>query len=219
MLEALERVLGEGSGIFEEAREFVRLDRYPRKFMGFAPLEQRSVALYIYETHLINGLLQTERYAEALFRGGFPPLPDEQVEELIEGRMARKALFSRQPTALIEVVVDESALRRQIGSREIMREQLKHVAEMAGLRNATIQVLPLDAGLGDECPAERGTQTLIETLEGDRFVYLELGGESLLVKEISEVRTYAQRYAKIRAQALSPADSLSFIERLAGEDG
>ncbi|MBP0459729.1 helix-turn-helix domain-containing protein [Streptomyces montanisoli] len=218
MLEALERVLGDGLGIFDEAREFVRLDKYPRKFKDFAPLEQRAVAIYVYETHLINGLFQTEEYARSVIGGSFPPPTDEKVEELVEARMARKALFSRRPTALVEVIVDESALRRQLGGRKVMSEQLRRLAEVARLRNVTIQVLALDAGLRGEYAGERGSLTLIETPEDDRFVYLELQDESLLIKDSSKVRTYAQRYAKIRAQALSPDDSLALIERLAGED-
>ncbi|MGQ4514688.1 Scr1 family TA system antitoxin-like transcriptional regulator [Streptomyces sp. DW26H14] len=218
MLEALERVLGNGSSIFEDAREFVRMDKYPAQFKDFAALEQRVVAIFIYETHVINGLFQTEDYAYALINGGFPPPPEERVRELVEARMARQALFSRQPTALIELILDESVLRREIGSKAIMREQLLHLAELARLRNVTVQILPLNAGSRGEYAGARGSITLIETPEDDRFVYLEPQDESLLIKDSGKVRTYAQRYAKIRAQALGPDESLAFIERLAGED-
>ncbi|MCA1219551.1 helix-turn-helix domain-containing protein [Streptomyces sp. 8L] len=218
MLEALERVLGNGSSIFEDAREFVRMDKYPAQFKDFAALEQRVVAIFIYETHLINGLFQTEDYAYAVINGAFPPPPEEEVRELVEARMARQALFSRQPTALIELILDESVLRREIGSKAIMREQLLRLAELARLRNVTVQILPLNAGSRGEYAADRGSITLIETPEDDRFVYLEPQDESLLIKDPKKVRTYAQRYAKIRAQALGPDESLAFIERLAGED-
>ncbi|WP_030898684.1 helix-turn-helix domain-containing protein [Streptomyces sp. NRRL F-5126] len=218
MLEALERVLGDGLGLFDEAREFVRLDKYPRQFKDFAPLEQRAVALFVYETHLINGLLQTAEYATALIASSFPPPTDGKVEELVEARMARKALFSRRPTALVEMIVDESALRREIGSRDIMRSQLSHLVETGRLRNVTLQVLPLAAGLRGEYAGDRGSLTLVETPEDDRWAYLEPQDESLLIKDATKVRTYAQRYAKIRAQALGPDESLALIERLAGED-
>ncbi|WP_329457078.1 helix-turn-helix domain-containing protein [Streptomyces sp. NBC_01497] len=218
MLEALERVLGEGSGIFEEAREFVRMDKYPAQFKDFAALEQRVVAIFIYETHLVNGLFQTEDYAHALINGGFPPPSEERVQGLVDARMARQGLFSRQPTALIELILDESALLRQIGSTSIMRKQLRRLAELARLRNVTVQVLPLNAGSRGECAGARGSITLIETPDDDRFVYLEPQDESLLIKEAAKVRTYAQRYARIRAQALSPAESVALIEGLAGED-
>lgn len=102
MLVGLERELGAGSGIFERAREDVRNDKYPKQFKDFALLEQRAVVLSMYETLVVSGLFQTADYARALISGGYPPLPEARVSELVEARMARKALFDREPTALIE---------------------------------------------------------------------------------------------------------------------
>ncbi|MFI1394184.1 Scr1 family TA system antitoxin-like transcriptional regulator [Streptomyces sp. NPDC020681] len=217
MLVALERVLGEGMGVFEQAREFVRLDKLPAQFKDYALLEQRVLALHLYATLVVHGLFQTEAYARALIGGGYPPLSEQRVEELVEVRMSRKALFDREPVALIELVLDESVLRRPIGSGEIMREQLQHLAECAKRRNVTLQVLPLDCGLAGECAGAHGELNLVETPEHDHLIYLEPQDESLLIKDPGKVSTYAQRYAKIRAQALGPRESLGLIERLAGD--
>lgn len=75
MLVELERVLGDGMGIFEDARTAVRLEKYPEQFQNFAPLEQRAIVLQMYETLVINGLFQTEEYARALIGGGYPRCP------------------------------------------------------------------------------------------------------------------------------------------------
>ena len=131
--------------------------------------------------------------------------------------MARRALFEREPVALIELVLEESVLRRTIGGEEVMRGQMRHLAECARRRNVTLQVLPLDAGLSGEYAGDRGGMELVETPEHDRLVYLEMQGESLLIKEPGKVSTLTQRYARIRAQALDPRESLGLIERLAGE--
>ncbi|MFE4641461.1 Scr1 family TA system antitoxin-like transcriptional regulator [Streptomyces sp. NPDC056730] len=216
MLVALERVLGEGMGIFEQAREYVRLDKYPEQFKDYVLLEQKAVGLQLYATFCIHGLFQTEEYARALIGGGYPPLPEQRVEELVEVRMARKALFDREPTALIELVLEESALSRAIGSREIMRRQMGHLAECAKRRNVTLQVLPLDCGLSGEHAGAHSEMTLVETPDHDHLVYLEAQDESILIRDAAKVSTCAQRYAKIRAQALGPRESLGLIERLAG---
>lgn len=126
-------------------------------------------------------------------------------------------LFDREPVALIELIVEESVLRRGIGSPEVMREQLLHLAECGRRRNVTLQVLPLDCGFAGEHAGARGGMTLVETPEHDRLVYLELQGESLLIKDPAKVSTLSQRYARIRAQALGPRESLGLIERLAGD--
>lgn len=217
MLVALERVLGEGMGIFEQAREYVRLDKYPVQFKDHALLEQKAVGLSLYATLVVHGLFQTEEYARALIGGGYPPLPEQRVEDLVEVRMARRALFEREPVALIELILEESVLRRTIGSAEIMHGQLLYLAECAKRRNVMLQVLPLDCGLSGEHAGARGGMTLVETPEHDHLVYLEPQDESLLIKDPAKVSTYNQRYARIRAQALDPRESLGLIERLAGD--
>lgn len=217
MLVRLEEVIGSGLGVFEKAREYIRLDKYPPQFKNYVLLEQRALTLSTYVTFVIHGLVQTDAYARALIGGGYPPYKDERVEELVEARMARRALLDRDPTALIELVVEESALRRVIGSREIMHEQLRYLAECARRRNLTLQVLPMDCGLGGEHFGTTGDMTLLETPEHDHVVYLEPQNESLLVSDPAKVTTYAHRYAKIRSQALGPRESLGLIEQLAGE--
>lgn len=217
MLVALERVLGEGLGIFEQAREYVRLDKLPAQFKNYSLLEQKAVGLSLYATLVVHGLFQTEEYARALIGGGYPPLPEQRVEELVEARMSRKALFERQPVALIELILEESVLQRVIGSKEVMRGQLLHLAECAKRRNVTLQVLPLDCGLSGEHAGAYGEMNLVETPEHDHLVYLEPQEEALLIKDSAKVSTYAQRYARIRAQALDPRESLGLIERLAGD--
>ncbi|UUN28270.1 helix-turn-helix transcriptional regulator [Streptomyces sp. FIT100] len=217
MLVHLERVLGDGLEIFEQARVYMRMEKYPPQFKNYAGLEQKAVVVRLYATHVIHGLFQTEAYARALIGGGYPPLPEQRVEELVEARMARKALFDREPVATIELVLEESALNRPIGSADLAREQLLRLADHAKRRNVTLQVLPMDCGLNGECAGAYGELNLIETPEHDHLAYLEIQDESLLIKDPAKVSTYAQRYARIRAQALTPRESLGLIEQLAGE--
>ncbi|MFD7103003.1 helix-turn-helix domain-containing protein [Streptomyces celluloflavus] len=217
MLLGLEEVLGQGLGIFREAVKYIGLDKYPRQFTDFALIEMKALTLCTYQAIVVDGLFQTEAYARALISGGFPPLSDARVDELVEGRMARKSLFEREPTALIELILEESALGRTIGSAQIMRDQLLHLIDCAQRRNVTLQVLPLNCGLRGEHAGVRGEMALVETLEHDHLVYVEVQDISMLISDPAEVATRSHRYAKIRAQALSPDDSLALIQRLAGE--
>ncbi|MEU2159408.1 helix-turn-helix transcriptional regulator [Streptomyces sp. NPDC019396] len=218
MLVALEREVGDGLGFFEDARAPLRREKYPRQFRDYSGLEQKALVLRLFATLVVHGLFQTPEYARALIGGGFPPLPDERVEQLVEARTARQALFDRQPVPLIELVLEESVLRRTIGSAEIMRDQLTFLAKCAQRRNVTLQVLPLDAGVGGEFAGAYGNLNLVETPEHDHLVYLEIQDESLMINDPAKVSTYAQRYAKIRSQALGPRESLGRIEQLAGEE-
>ncbi|WP_308079939.1 Scr1 family TA system antitoxin-like transcriptional regulator [Streptomyces sp. NK15101] len=81
MLVQLERVLGDGTGIFEEMRELVRLEKLPEQFRGYAPIEQKAVALCLYANHVVHGLFQTESYERALIADGYPkPTPERQLD-------------------------------------------------------------------------------------------------------------------------------------------
>lgn len=197
--------------------KYLRRDKYPPQFRDFAPLEQRATVLSLYQALVVDGLFQTEEYARALITGGYPVLPEQRVEELVEARMARRALFGRDPLPTIELILEESVLRRPIGSQEIMRGQMRSLAQDAQRRNVTLQVLPQDCGLEGEYAGARGPLTVLETMDHDHLVYLEVQGESLLISDPAKVSTFSQRYAKIRAQALSPRESLDLIEQLAGE--
>ncbi|MEV7146037.1 helix-turn-helix transcriptional regulator [Streptomyces sp. NPDC093084] len=219
MLVKLEEAIGGGLGIFEKARRLVLLDKYPAQFKNFALVEQEAVSLSSYQTFVVDGLFQTPEYARALIGGGFPKLPEEKVEELVEARLARRALFDRaEPTAMIELILEESVLRRPFGSWEVLRDQLRSLAGDAERDNVSVQVLPMERGLRVSHAGAAGNMVLVKTKEHHDVVYLEIEEESLLVSDPAKVARLTHRYAKIRTQALSSDDSLSLIRTLAGED-
>lgn len=81
-----------------------------------------------------------------------------------------------------------------------------------------LQVLPMDRGLRGTHAGDRGAMKLVVTKDHEHVVYMENEDQGILISEPAEVSQLAHRYAKIRAQALSPDDSLGLIERLAGEN-
>ncbi|NUR00348.1 MAG: helix-turn-helix transcriptional regulator [Streptomyces sp.] len=218
MLVQLEEVIGGGLGFFQEARRWMLLEKYPARFRGFSKMEAGAVTLCSYQTLIVDGLFQTADYARALIGGSYPPVSEQRREELVEARLARRALFDRQPAPLIELILEESVLRRPFGSWEIMRGQLCSLAEDARRDHVFVQVLPLDRGLRGTYAGDRGAMKLVETKDHEHVVYMEIEDQGILISEPAEVSQLAHRYARIRAQALSPDDSLAFIERLAGEE-
>lgn len=63
MLVKLEETIGGGMQVFEEARTYVLLDKYPPQFKNFALMEAEAVTLSSYQTYVVGGLFQTEEYA------------------------------------------------------------------------------------------------------------------------------------------------------------
>nr|WP_280358810.1 Scr1 family TA system antitoxin-like transcriptional regulator [Nocardia otitidiscaviarum] len=72
---------------------------------------------------LVPGLAQIPEYARTLIRSVHPREPESEIDRRVEMRMHRQVLITRraQPAAL-DVILDESALHRVIGSPKIMAE-------------------------------------------------------------------------------------------------
>ncbi|MER6122529.1 helix-turn-helix transcriptional regulator [Streptomyces sp. NPDC001795] len=218
MLVKLEETLGGGLGVFEVARRWMLLEKYPARFRGFSELEAGAVTICSYETLVVDGLFQTEEYARALIGGSYPPVSEQKREELVEARLARRGLFARDPAPMVELILEEGVLKRPFGSWDVLRGQLRLLAEDARRDNVCVQVLPMDRGLRGTHAGDRGAMKLVETKDHEHVVYMEIEDQGILVSDPTEVSQLAHRCAKIRAQALSPDDSLSLIERLAGEE-
>ncbi|MGY0057306.1 helix-turn-helix domain-containing protein [Streptomyces sp. LZ34] len=212
-VEAAEKALDAG-GLLRSAIRFLRLERYPEYFQGFVQLEQEALSVSSYCTQVIDGLLQTEEYARALLRSNYPPFEEDELEQLVTARMDRKALFDRKPMALIHTVIEEATLRRQIGGLESMGRQYEHLLTRAARPNVTFQVMPANCA---EHAGLRGPMKLIVTPDETSLAYMESHGESMLVSKPNKVGTLVRRYAMIRAQALRPEESVSFVEQLMGE--
>ncbi|GGY42099.1 helix-turn-helix domain-containing protein [Streptomyces djakartensis] len=212
-IEKADEVLGVG-GVLTALKEEVEKAQYPAFFRDMARLEAGAIALHVYGALAVPGLLQTEDYARAVFTMRRPLLDDEVVEQRIGARLERQQIFSRRPLATLSFVIEESVLRRPIGGRSVLRGQLEQILWYGQLRNVEIQVMPTEAaehcGLG-------GPFTLIENKDGRRMAYVEVQRTSRLYTDRAEVRDAEEQYGILRAQALTPRESLAFVEGLLGE--
>ncbi|MFE0205763.1 helix-turn-helix domain-containing protein [Streptomyces sp. NPDC058985] len=211
-IERADEVLGAG-GLLCLWKEEVERAQYPVFFQGMATLEKEAVELLAYDTHVINGLLQTEEYMRAVLAMRCPPLDEETIEQRVAARLARQDIFSRQPLPLLNFVLEEATLRHPWGGRAVHRGQLEHLMLTGERRNVGIQVMPL---AHEENAGVDGAFTVITRKDAKKFVYTEAQGASALQTEPEETVLAAARYGIIRSQALSPRESLEFIEGLLG---
>lgn len=204
----------DAGGVLTAMKDEVARAAFPRFFQDAERYEARAVELHVYDTLVVNGLLQTVEYARALYVMRRPVLSEEVIEQRVAARIARQKTFSRTPAPIMSFVMDEGVVRREFGGREVLRGQLEQLLLIGRMRNVEIQVMPLDrednAGAG-------GPFTLMETEKQERIAYVEVQGGSRLYTERKRVRDLEVRYGIIRAQALSPRESLTFIEKLLGE--
>ncbi|MFD5076727.1 helix-turn-helix domain-containing protein [Streptomyces sp. NPDC058371] len=212
-IDGADEVLDAG-GMLRVGKEEVARAQYPPFFRDAARLEAEAVELCAYDTHVVKGLLQTEEYTRALLGMRRPILDEDTIERRVLARLARQEIFSRRPAPLLSFVMEESLLRRCLGGREVRRGQLEQILLIGQKRNVEIQVMPLDV---EDNAGVDGPFTVLTQQSADQVGYMEAQGRSTLVTDREEVRALAARYGIIRAQALTPSESLAFIEKLLGE--
>jgi transcriptional regulator with XRE-family HTH domain len=181
-------------------------------YVGF---EVAVASIRTYEALLVPGLLQTTEYARALIRALRPDWRDEDVERRVELRMTRQRLLSDSDPPALWAVIDESALRRWVGGREVMRRQLHHLVEVATLPTVTLQVVRFSAG---EHGGMAGAFTILGFPEAvdPEVVYLENLASDVYLDRPEEIRRYAHLFNYLRSVALKPDDSTVRIDILAG---
>nr|QIZ01698.1 helix-turn-helix domain-containing protein [Streptomyces sp. S1D4-11] len=211
-IDRADEVLDAG-GVLKALKEEVGRAQYPAFFRDMARLEASAVGLSVYAALAVPGLLQTTEYAKAVFQMQRPLLDDDVIEQRLAARMARQEIFTRRPAPLLSFIIEEVVLRKPIGGLATLRDQLEQILLVGQNRNVEIQVMPTDredhAGLG-------GPFNLIDNAEGRRIAYTEVQDDSRLYTSAGKIRELEARYGILRSQALTPRESLDFIEELLG---
>nr|WP_217229209.1 helix-turn-helix transcriptional regulator [Streptomyces anulatus] len=213
-VERADEALGAHGALIAAAGEDVTGSYLADWFEELARLERKAAARHAYESHVVPGLLQTEAYARTVLQACYPPEDDDVIEGRVADRLARQSLITRKDVPELSFVIELSALARPIGGRTAHREQIGHILDVACMRHVTLQVMSprreTHGGLS-------GPFVLLETKERRRFAYLEVQSHSFLADEDEDplVSILFGKYGTLRAQALSPEESRTEIEKLA----
>jgi transcriptional regulator with XRE-family HTH domain len=183
----------------------------PPWFEDFAAAQRLAHTVRTWHAVVVPGPLQTPDYARSLFEA--MGLDDDRIEELVAARIDLQQIFGRpkHPVTLL-AVVDESALRRRVGSGEDMHRQLMHLTEMSQHRRIGIQVVPASRG----CNAGHVGAFTIASLPDAPDVLLTEGAVQDVTTDQREALMQAHAiFDRVRLDALSRVESLEFIKELA----
>ncbi|MFD9041999.1 Scr1 family TA system antitoxin-like transcriptional regulator [Streptomyces bottropensis] len=213
-VEGVDRELGDTGALIRAAQHLGRQPGLAAWFRKWAKLEAAAIVLYTYECRMVPGLLQTEAYLRAMSADQLPPMDDEQIEERWAARMARQRLLHERPNTAFGFILEEQLFVRRTGGKQVTRELIDNVLEIAELRNVEIQVMPMvlesHSGLA-------GPMQLLETPEAKWFAYNEGQESGLLITDSKVVSVLQRRYARMRSQALTMRDSMSLLQRMRGD--
>jgi transcriptional regulator with XRE-family HTH domain len=194
-------------------------DVTPEQFSIYATLEEAATGLLVYASSQVPALLRTEAYARALITGSGPSTAD--IDQLVRSCISRQTLVTRgNPPLPVTVVLRETLVRCPVGGAAVMAEQLRHLAEMAGLPNVCLRVLPSSAGMHPGLVT--GSFTLLQFPpsgpESDAAVVhaASLTGELFLDKP-GEIRCYREAHATMLGCSLDEITTQDLLRAAANE--
>ena len=207
-------------GWLRDARERGWLHAYqselPEQYMNFIGFEGEAESAWNYESLFVPGLLQTEDYARAVITAGSPFASRDEVERRVEVRMERQEVLRNENPLELWGIVDEAALRRQVGGPAVMRAQFRHLLDASELPNITFQVIPFDVGAHAGMPGSFVFLQFADDAIPD-VIYVDSMAGELFLEEESDIRRYRLVFEHLRAVAASPDASRSLIASIVAE--
>ncbi|MGW2816954.1 helix-turn-helix domain-containing protein [Streptomyces sp. NPDC001415] len=189
----------------------------PPQYRDFISLESQARSARTLETSVVPGLLQTPAYARAVTRAALGGLPPDKVDSLVEVRIARQEVLRGDPPLKLSAVLDEAVLRRRVGGRAAMRDQLRHLLELSALPHVRLQVIPFHYGgyVGLTGPFIIFSFPAISDLD---VVVIDHLTSSLYLERREDLEAYSAAFLTVQALALSCEDSFDLIARTAREE-
>jgi transcriptional regulator with XRE-family HTH domain len=197
-------------GCFSRLVGLVLRSQLPTWFQPFAELETCAAYISTYQCQLVYGLFQTQAYARAVL--GVEQT--DKLDEMVAARMDRQLVLRRERPPVLWTVLDEAALYREIGGREVMREQLRHLLGLLGKPWTHLQILPFSAG---QHAAMMGSFTLLRFDNDPDIHYSESYDQGHMTANPDVIRERAVGYARLQADALSERQSAALITRVMEE--
>jgi hypothetical protein len=178
-------------------------DVVPDWFHVYVGLEEAAQLIRVYEVQFVPGLLQTEGYARATILQGSPGLDPAEVERRVQLRLGRQKLLSRDNPPRFWVIVDEAALRRPMGGRDVHVAQIERLMDVVSEPNITLQVMPFRYG---GHAAEGGAFTIMRFPETDLpdIVYMEYLTGAHYIDKPEDVERYAAVMERLSVAGTSP---------------
>jgi transcriptional regulator with XRE-family HTH domain len=188
----------------------------PDWFEVFVGLEAEAATIHGYDSEFVPGLLQTQGYARAVHQAQLITAPEEEIEQRVKVRMARQELLLSDDAPQVWLVLNEAVIRRVVGGRATMHEQLTRLVEATDLPNVTLQVVPFSSGAH---PAMVGSFNILGFPEptDPNIVYFEYYNGALYLEKPPEVGQYRLMFDHLRATALPVDTSRAFIVRAASD--
>jgi hypothetical protein len=177
-------------------------------------LEAEAESVSTWQLGLIPGLLQTAEYAREVIRAtAMSEAVEGRVDALVEVRLARQAVLTREEPLSLWAIISEQALRSTSESPGVMDEQLGRLLSVGKRPNVNIQVLRSDAPLH---VGQTGTFTILGFGPHTDLdvVHTEALTAALYVEDRDKVASYRDAWQRLTSGALSVEASAELITEI-----
>lgn len=182
---------------------------YDLPYSDYVGMEAAALAMSVFQSTVIPGLLQTAEYARAGHEGGLPRFSSDVIERRVEAKMNRQHVLRRSDPPDLAVVLDEAALHRQTGGPQVMHAQLARLIEVASWPRITIQVIPFSVGAH---PAVESNFKIVQLpAPSPDIVFVDGLVGSVYLDKREDLDRYRRVFAHLRTIALSPKDTVQLI--------
>lgn len=186
-------------------------------FELYVSLEASATRLTTFRPDIISGLFQTPGYARALDMAYFPKETKAELERRVDVRLNRQRVIKRKRNPIeVDLILDESVLRRVVHGPRLMAAQLRHLANMPP--NVQVTMLPFSRGY------PRGVAIgPFSVLDFDRAtgepttVHIDSYTGDLYYDRPQTVTQYREAHRACKQVALSTADTKHELRKLARE--
>jgi transcriptional regulator with XRE-family HTH domain len=196
----------------EILKDHLRHRAYPGWFQAWPDHESRARRLRSFALVVVPGLLQTEAYARAIL-GTRVGATAEEVNEAVAARLERQGILDREHPPELWVLLDEAALRRPVGSAEVVAKQLTALADAARRPHIVLQVIPLAAGAHEGMRG--GPFVLADFADSPSLGYQDTAVVGQIVEDANQVEALAVTWDTLRLEALPRSASLDLVEEVA----
>ncbi len=183
-------------------------------FEAARQLEQQATVIQEFALSYVPGILQTEAYARAVLSVGYPPRSEAERDRLVVTRLGRANVLVDPITPVVWALLDEAVLRRPVGGREVMADQILHLCRLTESGRIRVHVLPF--GLGAHSLL-MGMLTLMSFEDQPPAAYSEGMFMGRVFDSPAYVRRLQDTYALALGDALPLKESIALMRAIAKE--
>jgi transcriptional regulator with XRE-family HTH domain len=198
--------------LWDQFEHGMNYQAYPDWFQDWPEREAAATALRGFESSLVPGLLQTDLYARAIF-GTKIGATQHEIDEQVAARLKRQEILNRVQPPTLWVILDETVLRRPVGGRQVMLEQVSRLVEAAQRPNIVIEVIPISVGAHEGLNG--GGFAVADFKSEPSIAYQETAIQGQVVQDSEQVAMLITKWTTLGTEALPRRASLALLEEAA----